>query len=183
MAQHEHVPPRANEHSRLTSDHEDVLHQVHHRPPPSPVRARPSGGGDACSVRKDVPSSVTMMLVSVVIPCYNQAHFLGEAIESVASQTYPHFEVVVVDDGSTDNTAAVVTGYPGVRYFRQENQGLSAARNTGLRHSVGDRLVVLDADDRLMPCALEIGLTSLRDHPECAFVYGHSQFTTVDGSF
>ena len=121
-------------------------------------------------------------LVSVVIPCYNQAHFLGEAIESVLAQTYPHFEVVVVDDGSTDNTAAVVTGYPGVRYFRQENQGLSAARNTGLRHSVGDRLVFLDADDRLMPCALEIGLTSLRGHPECAFVYGHSQFTTVDGS-
>jgi glycosyltransferase involved in cell wall biosynthesis len=121
-------------------------------------------------------------LVSVVIPCYNQAHFLGEAIESVLAQTYPHFEIVVVDDGSTDNTAAVVTGYPGVRYFRQENQGLSAARNTGLRHTIGKRLVFLDADDRLMPCALEIGLACFRDHPECAFVYGHSRFMTFDGS-
>lgn len=121
-------------------------------------------------------------LVSVVIPCYNQAHFLGEAIESVLAQTYPHFEVVVVDDGSPDNTAAVVAGYPGVRYFRQENQGLSAARNTGLRHSIGERLVFLDADDRLMPRAVEVGLAFLKDHPECAFVYGHSRFMAFDGS-
>src|SRR6266581_946708 len=121
-------------------------------------------------------------LVSVVIPCYNQAHFLREAIESVLAQTYPHFEVVVVDDGSTDNTAAVVAGYPGVRYFRQENQGLAAARNTGLRHSVGERLVFLDADDRLMPHAIEVGLACFKDHPECAFVYGHSRFMTFDGS-
>jgi glycosyltransferase involved in cell wall biosynthesis len=121
-------------------------------------------------------------LVSVVIPCYNQSHFLGAAIESVMAQTYPHFEVVVVDDGSTDNTAAVVARYPGVHYLRQENQGLAAARNTGLRHSIGDRLVFLDADDRLLPCALEVGLASLRDHPECAFVYGHSRFMTLNGS-
>jgi glycosyltransferase involved in cell wall biosynthesis len=122
-------------------------------------------------------------LVSVVIPCYKQAHFLREAIESVLAQTYPHLEVVVVDDGSTDNTAAVVAGYPGVRYVRQENQGLAAARNTGLRHSVGERLVFLDADDRLLPRAIEVGLTCLRDHPECAFVYGHSRFMAFDGSW
>src|SRR6266480_1367400 len=121
-------------------------------------------------------------LVSVVIPCYNQAHFLGEAIESVMAQTYPHFEVVVVDDGSTDNIAAVVARYPGVRCFQQGNQGLSAARNTGLRHSIGECLVFLDADDRLMPRAIEVGLASLRDHPECAFVYGRSRFMAFDGS-
>jgi glycosyltransferase involved in cell wall biosynthesis len=121
-------------------------------------------------------------LVSVVIPCYNQAHFLGEAIESVLAQTYPHFEIVVVDDGSTDNIAAVVARYPGVRCFRQENQGLSAARNTGLRRSIGERLVFLDADDRLMPRAIEVGLACLRDHPECAFVYGRSRFMAFDGS-
>src|SRR5918997_500688 len=107
-------------------------------------------------------------LVSVVIPCYNQAHFLGEAIESVLSQTYPHFEVVVVDDGSTDNTQEVAARYPGVRYIRQENQGLAGARNAGIRRSNGSFLVFLDADDRLLPRALEAGLKALKEHPECA---------------
>jgi glycosyltransferase involved in cell wall biosynthesis len=67
-------------------------------------------------------------LVSVVIPCYNQAHFLSEAIESVLSQLYPCVEVIVVDDGSPDNTAEVAARYPDVRYLRQDNQGLPAAR-------------------------------------------------------
>jgi glycosyltransferase involved in cell wall biosynthesis len=131
--------------------------------------------------REDI-NAEDQLLVSVVIPCYNQAHFLGEAIESALAQTYPHLEIVVVDDGSTDNIAAVVAGYPEVRCLRQENQGLSAARNTGLRHSIGERLVFLDADDRLLPPAIEVGLSCLRDHPECAFVYGHSRFMAFDGS-
>ena len=71
-------------------------------------------------------------LVSVIITSYNQAHFLNDAIESVFTQTYSEFEIVVVDDGSTDNAVEVVARYPGVRYIRQDNQGLSAARNTGL---------------------------------------------------
>ena len=77
-------------------------------------------------------------LISVVIPCYNQAHYLGEAIESVLAQSYPYFEIVVIDDGSTDNTSEVAGRYHGVRCIRQDNQGLSAARNSGLRHSVGE---------------------------------------------
>jgi glycosyltransferase involved in cell wall biosynthesis len=123
-----------------------------------------------------------MALVSVIIPCYNQARFLGEAIESVLSQTYPHFEVVVVDDGSTDNTSEVASRYAGVRCIRQENQGLAGARNTGIRHSRGGYLVFLDADDRLLPDAVAVGLRYLKDHPECAFVSGHCRFTAVDGS-
>ena len=75
--------------------------------------------------------------VSVIIPCYNQAHFLGEAIESVLAQSYPHFEIIVVDDGSADQTAEVATSYPAVRCLRQQNQGLSAARNAGLAESRG----------------------------------------------
>src|ERR687898_3616338 len=104
-------------------------------------------------------------LVSVVIPCYNQARFLGEAIESVLAQSYPHFEVIVVDDGSTDNTSEVAASYAGVRYIRQENQGLAGARNAGIRRSRGSYLVFLDADDRLLADALEAGLASLEEHP------------------
>src|SRR3712207_7991471 len=79
-------------------------------------------------------------LVSVVIPCYNQAHFLSEAIESVLAQSNPNFEIIVVDDGSTDNTSEVASGYPSekVRLLRQENKGQGAARNLGLRQSRGE---------------------------------------------
>jgi glycosyltransferase involved in cell wall biosynthesis len=121
-------------------------------------------------------------LVSVVIPCYNQARFLGEAIESVLRQTYPHFEIVVVDDGSTDNTSEVASRYPGVRCVRQENQGLAGARNAGIRHSRGSYLVFLDADDRLLPGALGVGLKHLKERPECAFVSGHWKLIAADGS-
>ena len=121
-------------------------------------------------------------LVSVVITSYNQARFLNEAIESVLTQTYSQFETVVVDDGSTDNVFEVVAQYPGVRYMRQDNQGLSAARNTGLRQSNGAYLVFFDADDRLLPIALETGVDCLQAHPECGFVSGHYSVIKSDGS-
>jgi len=122
------------------------------------------------------------LLVSVVIPCYNQAHFLGEAIESVLAQSYPNFEIIVVDDGSPDDTAEVAARYPEVRLVRQENQGLSAARNAGLARSEGEYVVFLDADDRLLPEALEVGVGYLNVRPECAFVSGHFRVIAVDGS-
>jgi glycosyltransferase involved in cell wall biosynthesis len=121
-------------------------------------------------------------LVTVVIPCYNQAHFLGEAIESVLGQSYPYFEVVVVDDGSPDKTSEVAARYPGVRLIRQDNQGLAAARNSGLAQSEGDYLVFLDADDRLLPEALEAHLDCFGTHPGCAFVSGHIRRIATDGS-
>jgi glycosyltransferase involved in cell wall biosynthesis len=122
-------------------------------------------------------------LVTVVIPCYNQAHFLREAIESVHSQTYRNFEIIVIDDGSTDNTSEVASRYEQVRLLRQENRGLAGARNTGIRHSEGDYLVFLDADDRLLPEALEVGVRELETHPGCAFVSGHCSLISADGSF
>src|ERR687890_856397 len=100
-------------------------------------------------------------LVSVVIPCYNQAHFLGEAIESVLAQSYPRFEIIVVDDGSTDDTSKVAARHPGGRYVYQNNQGVSAARNSGLARSEGEYVVFLDADDRLLPEALVAGFGGL----------------------
>jgi hypothetical protein len=121
-------------------------------------------------------------LVTVVIPCYNQARFLGEAIESVLSQSYRIFEVIVVDDGSTDNTSEVASSYEEVRLVRQENRGLSGARNTGIRHSQGEYLVFLDADDRLLPWALSTGLEHLDAHQDCAFVSGYCKVIASDGT-
>src|SRR5687768_14974485 len=105
-------------------------------------------------------------LISVVIPCYNRARFLPEAVETVLDQTYPNSEIVVVDDGSTDNTAEVVKGYPRVRYLRQHQQGPSAARNTGLRACRGQYVVFLDADDRLLPNHCEISLRAFDARPD-----------------
>src|SRR5215212_207946 len=140
---------------------------------------------DVVEAKRDIRDSqkeqeVVAGLVSVVIPCYNQAHFLGEAIESVLAQNHLRFEIVVVDDGSTDDTAEVAACYPGVRCVRQDNRGLSAARNNGLRHSEGEYVVFLDADDRLLPEALETGLKCFEAHPECAYVYGHFRVIARD---
>jgi glycosyltransferase involved in cell wall biosynthesis len=121
-------------------------------------------------------------LASVIIPCYNQAHFLGEAIESAIAQTYGNREIIVVDDGSTDHTPQVVARYAGVRYIHQQNSGLSSARNTGIQSSHGEYIVFLDADDRLLPRALEVGVNYLLHHPECAFVSGHCRVFAADGS-
>src|SRR5262245_39420494 len=119
--------------------------------------------------------------VSVIIPCYKQAGFLSDAIERVLPQTHPHIEVIVVDDGSPDNTRDVASRYPRVRCIRQENQGLSAARNTGIRESKGEFLVFLDADDRLIPNALETGLKSFRRNPGAAVVVGKHRSISAEG--
>jgi glycosyltransferase involved in cell wall biosynthesis len=121
-------------------------------------------------------------LVSVIIPCYNQAHFLAQAIESVLLQTYPHFEVIVVDDGSLDNTLEVAARYPGVRIIRQEHQGTAVARNRGARDSKGSYLVFLDSDDRLLPHAFRVGVNHFLEHSECAFVFGNYRGIGPDGS-
>jgi glycosyltransferase involved in cell wall biosynthesis len=142
---------------------------------------------DAEDARHDTPlpqkvRGADRPLVTVVIPCYNQAHFLGEAIESVLSQGYKNFEIIVVDDGSTDDTSEVASRYQKVHLIRQENQGLSAARNRGLSESEGEYVVFLDADDRLLPNALEVGVRELEAHPECAFAFGYHTNIAIDGS-
>jgi glycosyltransferase involved in cell wall biosynthesis len=120
-------------------------------------------------------------LVSVVIPCYNQAQFLGEAIESVLAQTYADCELLVVNDGSTDTTLDTAARYPTVCCISQANQGVSAARNAGFQASRGDYLVFLDADDRLLPDALAIGARALDDYPACGFAYGNAVVIAKDG--
>ena len=111
-------------------------------------------------------------LVSIVIPIYNHAGFLPDAIESVLRQTYSNLEIVVVDDGSTDRTAEVVKAYPRVRYLRQHRQGLAAARNAGLRACRGEYVVFLDADDRLLPNHVETGVRAFHARPDAALVCG-----------
>jgi glycosyltransferase involved in cell wall biosynthesis len=119
-------------------------------------------------------------LVSVVIPCYNHGHFVNEAIDSVLAQTHLHHEIIVVDDGSTDRTAEVVAQYSGVRYVRQRNGGLPAARNRGIQESQGEYLVFLDADDRLLPEHLAISLDAFRSHPQAGWVCGNFRFLGSD---
>lgn len=115
-------------------------------------------------------------LVSVVIPCYRQARYLGEAVASVLAQTYRHFEIIVVDDGSPDDTSEVAARHAGVRCIRRRHLGLPAARNAGLGASAGQYTVFLDADDHLVPDALETGVSALDAAPDCAFVYGFCEF-------
>jgi glycosyltransferase involved in cell wall biosynthesis len=110
--------------------------------------------------------------VSVVIPCFNQGRFLRDALDSVLRQTLQQAEIVVVDDGSTDDTAAVARRYPDVRCIRQPNRGLASARNAGVTNTTGEAVVFLDADDRLRPDALAIGARELLAHPTCALVWG-----------
>lgn len=85
-------------------------------------------------------------MISVVITCYNQAHFLAEAIESVLGQTYRNFEIIVVDDGSRDDPAKVASRYSEARFIDQKHHGAAAARSLGLRESEGSYVVFLDAD-------------------------------------
>ena len=113
------------------------------------------------------------MSVSVVIPCYNQGRFLSEAVASAAAQGELLSEIVVVDDGSTDETPTVARRDGAVRYLRQERRGLPEARNTGWRASSGDYVVFLDADDRLLPGAAAAGLETFLRWPHAAFVFGH----------
>jgi glycosyltransferase involved in cell wall biosynthesis len=110
--------------------------------------------------------------VSVVITTYNHAAFLDDAIRSVVYQTVPANEIIVVDDGSTDHPDIVVSGYSHIRLIRQRNQGLSAARNTGLEAAIGDKIIFLDADDRLCQGAIEAGVDCFVRHSEAGFVYG-----------
>ena len=119
--------------------------------------------------------------VSVVIPCYNQARYLPDAIESVLSQRAGRPEVIVVDDGSTEPVAPVVGRYPGVRLLAQSNAGVASARNAGLRLSSRPFVVFLDADDRLTPDALAIGLAVLEAHPEAAGAIGLCRVIDPDG--
>jgi glycosyltransferase involved in cell wall biosynthesis len=122
--------------------------------------------------------------VAIIIPCYRQAHLLGEALASCAAQAPPAAEVVVVDDGSPDDVAAAVAPFRDrlpLRLVRRSNGGLSAARNTGIAESESPFLIFLDADDRLCPGAIAAGLGCLAANPDAAFAWGGYRNIDLDG--
>lgn len=111
-------------------------------------------------------------LVSVIIPTHNRAQIIGRAIESALGQTYPRLEVVVADDGSSDDTKSVVEGYGSrVVYIRQANAGVSAARNFGLRHARGEFVAFLDSDDAWRPWKVETQIAALARLPQAGVVW------------
>ncbi len=112
-----------------------------------------------------------MELVSVIIPAYNYAQYLPDAIRSCLAQTYQPVEIIVVDDGSTDSTRDVAHSFPTVKYIYQENRGVSAARNIGLRHAQGEYIQFLDADDTISPTKIEQCLQVFKSHPDSGLVY------------
>lgn len=126
-----------------------------------------------------------MATVSIIIPAYNQAPYVATAIQSVQSQTYADWELIVVDDGSTDETAEVVRPYADgtrIRYVHQANKGLPGARNTGIRHATADYLAFLDADDWYHPEKLAEQVRHLREYPDVGLSYTSRIDVAQDGS-
>ncbi len=118
--------------------------------------------------------------VTVVVPSYNRAHCLAETVDSILGQTVPPDEVIVVDDGSTDNTREVCARFPApVRYVHRPNGGTAAAKNTGMREARGELIAFLDADDIWHPTKLEVQLTLHAAHPEVRWSITNHQ--TTDG--
>jgi glycosyltransferase involved in cell wall biosynthesis len=120
-----------------------------------------------------------VLRVSVIIPSFNCARYVGRAIESVLTQTYRDYEIIVVDDGSTDGTAETVSRYRDkVRYFYQANSGVSSARNLALKVSSGAFVAYLDADDLWNPEKLDRQMQFFDAHPECGLL--HSDVSVID---
>ena len=119
--------------------------------------------------------------VSVIIPTYNYARFLPNAIDSALAQTFREYEIIVVDDGSTDNTADVAKRYAGqIRYHHQENRGLSGARNAGCRLASGELFAFLDADDEWNREKLERQVAVMDASPELGLVSTYMRFMDAD---
>ena len=120
-------------------------------------------------------------LVSVIIPVYNGGRHLRAALESVFAQSYRPFEVIVVDDGSTDDSSAIAQSFPDVRYIHQQNQGVAAARNNGIEAARGEFFAFLDQDDLWTPEKLKHQIAHMRSNPELGYTLTQQQFFLEPG--
>jgi glycosyltransferase involved in cell wall biosynthesis len=121
-------------------------------------------------------------LVSVIIPVYNGGRYLRTALESVFAQTYRPLEVIVVDDGSVDDSGVIAQSFNGVRYIHQANQGVAAARNNGIEATRGEFLAFLDQDDLWKSEKLKLQIGYLLTHPDLGYTLTQQQFFLDPGA-
>jgi glycosyltransferase involved in cell wall biosynthesis len=121
-------------------------------------------------------------LVSVIIPVYNGARYLRAALESVFAQTYRPFEVIVVDDGSADDSGVIAQSFPEVRYISQTNEGVAAARNKGIESARGEFYAFLDQDDLWTPDKLKVQIEYLQNHPDVGYTLTQQKFFLDPGA-
>ena len=123
---------------------------------------------------------MTNPIVSVIVPCYNQAQYLSQSLDSVIAQTYPSWECIIVNDGSPDNTEEIALQYcfmdQRFRYLKKENGGLADARNAGIAISTGEYILPLDADDKISPIYLEKAITVLDARKEVKIIFGNGKY-------
>lgn len=119
--------------------------------------------------------------VSIIIPTYNRANLISEAIDSVLAQTYRNFEIIVVDDGSTDNTKEVLSKYNGqIKYIYQDNKGGAEARNNGIKNAQGEYIAFLDSDDLWLPNKLEKQVKYLFDNINISLIYSDAYLSNSE---
>jgi glycosyltransferase involved in cell wall biosynthesis len=120
-------------------------------------------------------------LVSVVVPVFAGERFLGEALDSIAGQTYPRVETIVVDDGSPDASAEIASARRGVRVLREPHRGVAAARNAGLSDARGELVAFLDQDDLWQPSKLALQVSLLAQRPELDIALSHVEMVLLAG--
>ncbi len=124
-----------------------------------------------------------MPLVTVLMPVYNAAKYIDESIQSILDQSYINFELLIINDGSTDNTTTIIQSYldPRIRLIEQEGKGISFALNTGLRAAQGEYIARFDADDICYPVRLEKQVNFLNDHPDYMLIGSDAEYIQENG--
>jgi glycosyltransferase involved in cell wall biosynthesis len=139
---------------------------------------------EATSYQKVARQRMKGPQVSVIMPVYNGEKYIVEAIESILNQSYKDYEIIIVNDGSTDDTFNKIRSYlqlSNIKYVRQENRGLPAALNTGIKAASGEYIAFLDCDDLWMPHKLDMQMVFMKEHPEVGLVHGNISYVDQHG--